>query len=254
MIGVYAIRNNANGKVYIGESLNISRRWKYHKEELNNGTHHNYKLQEDWNIYGEASFTFKVIEEFNFPNNVILDKRKLKIVLLCREYYHIKENNSLEQGYNIECSLRDSYYNVHKDFDKQKCFGDDFQQLVEDNSHLFNAPYNIDDIIKFAAIDTDDVIKVKSKEKWSEHIHSIAIGKMVNLIKKTFNIHYTKAELFSVMVENGWIEKDNNGYKATDIGITSGNVIQEKYVRLTNQGRDYVINQFKVCKGNGITV
>ena len=45
MIGVYAIINKTNGKMYIGESINILLRWKFHKEKLNKGLHHSYKLQ-----------------------------------------------------------------------------------------------------------------------------------------------------------------------------------------------------------------
>ena len=40
MIGVYAIRNTQNGKMYIGESIDIEKRWKNHQEDLDNGNHH----------------------------------------------------------------------------------------------------------------------------------------------------------------------------------------------------------------------
>ena len=36
MRGIYKITNKNNGKVYIGESLNIERRWEEHKKELSN--------------------------------------------------------------------------------------------------------------------------------------------------------------------------------------------------------------------------
>ena len=45
MIGIYAIRNTQNGKMYIGESIDIEKRWKNHQEDLDNGNHHSYKLQ-----------------------------------------------------------------------------------------------------------------------------------------------------------------------------------------------------------------
>ena len=48
MIGVYAIRNTKNGKMYIGESIDIEQRWKVHQEDLDNGNHHSYKLQNEW--------------------------------------------------------------------------------------------------------------------------------------------------------------------------------------------------------------
>ena len=48
MIGIYAIRNTKNGKMYIGESIDIEKRWKNHQEDLDNGNHHSYKLQSEW--------------------------------------------------------------------------------------------------------------------------------------------------------------------------------------------------------------
>lgn len=41
MIGIYMIRNKTTNKVYIGQSTDISLRWKDHKSLLNKGTHHN---------------------------------------------------------------------------------------------------------------------------------------------------------------------------------------------------------------------
>jgi len=34
MIGIYAIRNTQNSKMYIGESIDIEKRWKSHQEDL----------------------------------------------------------------------------------------------------------------------------------------------------------------------------------------------------------------------------
>ena len=48
MIGIYAIRDTKNGKMHIGESIDIEQRWKAHQEDLDNGNHHSYKLQEDY--------------------------------------------------------------------------------------------------------------------------------------------------------------------------------------------------------------
>lgn len=49
MIGIYAIRDTKNGKMYIGESIDIEqKRWKTYQEDLDNGNYHSYKLQEDY--------------------------------------------------------------------------------------------------------------------------------------------------------------------------------------------------------------
>lgn len=63
MQGIYKIRCSQDSRVYIGSSKNITRRWAEHRKALNSNTHRNYKLQEDWDCYGDESFTFEIIEE-----------------------------------------------------------------------------------------------------------------------------------------------------------------------------------------------
>jgi len=85
------IRNTANGKVYDGSSVEIERRWQYHKRELRNKTHFNPHLQSAWNKYGESSFEFSILEEC------------IEEVLIQREKAWIKQHNSMDKrfGYNI---------------------------------------------------------------------------------------------------------------------------------------------------------
>ena len=89
MIGVYAIRNTQNSKMYIGESIDIEKRWKSHQEDLDNGNHHSYKLQEDYDKSKSKEFRFFVLEEFIFPFNAKIDATKLQLILYCREYYYM---------------------------------------------------------------------------------------------------------------------------------------------------------------------
>lgn len=63
MIGIYAIKNKINGKMYVGQSVNIKKRWYMHKRKLKMNIHHNNHLQYSWNKYGEQSFEFKVLIE-----------------------------------------------------------------------------------------------------------------------------------------------------------------------------------------------
>jgi len=59
--GVYAIRNIANGKTYIGSSRNIKKRIYSHKHMLATGTSKNRNLQDDWNVFGPKSFVAEVL-------------------------------------------------------------------------------------------------------------------------------------------------------------------------------------------------
>ena len=49
--------------MYIGQSINIEKRWRGHKCELNHNRHRNGHLQNAWNKYGEENFMFSVLEE-----------------------------------------------------------------------------------------------------------------------------------------------------------------------------------------------
>jgi group I intron endonuclease len=59
--GIYEIRNNINNNIYIGSSINISRRKTKHYTELNHSIHHSEHLQRAWNKYGKTAFTFTVL-------------------------------------------------------------------------------------------------------------------------------------------------------------------------------------------------
>jgi len=59
--GVYAIHNIVNGRVYIGQTRNVSRRFKQHRRLLNMGGHSNPGLQADWKEHGEAAFKMEVM-------------------------------------------------------------------------------------------------------------------------------------------------------------------------------------------------
>ena len=63
MVGIYRILNKINGKVYIGQSIDIFRRLTEHRNHLVNNIHENKHLQSAWNKYGEKNFKFEIAEE-----------------------------------------------------------------------------------------------------------------------------------------------------------------------------------------------
>lgn len=96
MIGIYGIHNLENDKWYVGQSINIERRWRHHKLFLRNGTHCNQHLLRAWNYYGESSFDFVVLEECDVDE------------LNDSECRWIAKLNSLKSGYNL-CDGGDSH-------------------------------------------------------------------------------------------------------------------------------------------------
>lgn len=90
MIGIYSIKNKANGKMYTGQSSDIENRWVKHINFLKNGKHHNKHLQAAWKFYGEENFEFSVIEECTEKE------------LNQKEQYYIKLYDTYNSGYNLD--------------------------------------------------------------------------------------------------------------------------------------------------------
>ena len=58
MIGIYKITNKLNGKVYIGQSIDIDTRWRHHCNAKDNFAIHNAIKK-----YGKENFKFEVLLE-----------------------------------------------------------------------------------------------------------------------------------------------------------------------------------------------
>ena len=89
MVGIYGIKNKINGKIYIGQSIKIERRWAEHKTELKKNKHPNQHLLNSYNKYGKDNFEFLILEE--------CEKEKL---------------NSKEEKW-IDIFSRDDVYNIN---------------------------------------------------------------------------------------------------------------------------------------------
>ena len=91
--GIYMIQNKVNGKIYIGQAVDIEKRWKDHKKCLRNNRHHNEHLQNTWNKYGEDNFEFTIICE-------------------CEE----NQLNTMEEYYIFELMSYDSDFGYNKSY------------------------------------------------------------------------------------------------------------------------------------------
>lgn len=88
---VYLITCIDSNNRYVGSTVNMYKRWVTHRSFLNSNKHSNINLQEEWNIYGENSFTIAVIE--SPPIDTLRQREKYWIFRLEPEYNIIKESN-----------------------------------------------------------------------------------------------------------------------------------------------------------------
>lgn len=96
MVGIYKFTNKINGKSYIGQSIDIERRYKQHKASALDEKNSNYNCSFYKAIrkYGWDNFTHEILEE--------VDKDEFNRVLLnTLEVEYIALFNSYKNGYNM---------------------------------------------------------------------------------------------------------------------------------------------------------
>lgn len=93
MTGIYKITNLDNGKMYVGQAVDIQERWHKHKYKLNNNKHDNNYLQNSWNLHGEDQFIFSVLQECTIEQ---LDELEIYWINKLRTYIGFSDSN----GYN----------------------------------------------------------------------------------------------------------------------------------------------------------
>lgn len=94
MVGIYKITNIINNKCYIGQSVDIHKRWISHKASSFNPNRSDYNtpLHRAMRKHGLSNFLFEIVEECS---KSVLSEREIYYIT----YYHANNDNF---GYNIE--------------------------------------------------------------------------------------------------------------------------------------------------------
>lgn len=85
--GVYVVRNNTNGKGFLGFSQDLYKRNRDHASLLVNNRHFNEALQADWNASDGEGFEFAVLKECT--EIAVRDEYAMAV----KEYKHDLYNN-----------------------------------------------------------------------------------------------------------------------------------------------------------------
>lgn len=108
MIGIYLITNKINGHCYVGQSIDIKRRWRDHRKSIEQDA----PLYLAFRKYGIDNFEFSVLEECQ-PEE-----------LNDKEIYYIEKFNSYYNGYNQTLGGSQYSHNV-------KITDDDYNKIIE---------------------------------------------------------------------------------------------------------------------------
>ncbi|MDF2634936.1 MAG: Excinuclease subunit domain protein [Pelosinus sp.] len=103
-MGVYQIKNNINGKILIGSSMNLPGIFNRHRFQLNATVHSIKELQEDWHQHGSDAFTCDVLEIIKSED--ILKEDWPKAILALEEKWLSNLQPYGEKGYNQLKTIR----------------------------------------------------------------------------------------------------------------------------------------------------
>jgi hypothetical protein len=73
-IGIFAVRNLVNEKMFIGQSVNLDGIFNRIKFQLKANCHTQKDLQADWNEFGSEKFEFEVLEQLELRENLDIKK------------------------------------------------------------------------------------------------------------------------------------------------------------------------------------
>lgn len=169
-IGIYQIKNLANNKTYIGQSVDIEQRWRCHKSDLNNNQHGNEHLQRSWNKYSCEMFEFSILEECDISK---LDELENKYIIL----YNTTDSNF---GYNIEIGG-----NLGKRISEEtrRKISENHADISGEKNPFYGKKHTQESINKYLSHPN----YINRKVKGEDSCHSVITEKIAYEIKKYFS-------------------------------------------------------------------
>jgi len=233
---VYSVTNNINNKVYIGQSIDVERRWSQHKYGKGN-----LILKNAIKKYGLNNFEFKILEE------VLTDKKNKNQIIeeltkIEQKWFDLKKPYLKENGYNIQ---KTSKPNLTPNRDKN--FGEKISKIKIDNNHT-GKPVNQYDLNgKFikewkSAAEIERVLGYKS-----ENISATCLGK-----QKSSNYFIWKFKAYILKDED--VENANSSLRLSIVrqydleGNLLGTFKNIKEASLLTNIKESIIRE--ACNGN----
>lgn len=214
--GIYAINNKVNGKMYIGKSSNIERRWATHRSYLNRSEmvkkQTNRHLFNAWKSHGADSFEFIILAELPDESEDTIREMELFFMDIFNTYHR-------DYGYNLRRDSSTSMI-VHEETrklisdavkgEKNPNFGNKWTDEQKKAMSEIQKQRNID--FDFFPQERRDAISKCSTELWKDKEKLAAMSKKVAEAtsklrflmydKKTGELVRTWESMLEIMEEN----------------------------------------------------
>ena len=180
--GIYVFRNKVNGKCYVGQSINIRKRFSQHMNKYRSGKE--YPLYRALRKYGLENFEFEILE--TFPD---LSREDLSVILNEREIYWIEQCNSFKDGYNQTLGGEATLGWIPSDLTRKRL-----------SEALTGHPGNPEQMkpCRFINIQTSEWIEFESIQQAADHfkIARSSIVQRMNLIYKSpiYNLYLSEEQ------------------------------------------------------------
>jgi len=193
--GIYGIRNLINNKIYIGKSVNIYERIRFHINKLNKkDKNDNIHLINSWHKYGRDNFEYIILESLPKNDNILKEKELYWILKL--------KSNQREFGYNLrldsdtKCILSeetkqkmsvskikmysnpeyDNMKHSHKYWKNNPLAKKEMAKKVSEKKHKFKIQqFDKDNIFIKEWLSVKEIIKSNPNYKW-QNIYSVCNG------------------------------------------------------------------------------
>jgi len=185
--GIYCIFNKVNHKRYIGQSVDIEKRWRQHKYLLSNKNFQieNQHLVSAWHKYGKDNFEFFIVEKCNVKELDALEKFWI-------DYYN---SNNSNKGYNKTLG-GGQYTNVCKN-DKERKGHTLSEQDVLKIVECFNKKESNTEIAKKFNVSKPIIASIRNRKSWTyltdgldiQYSHFYDMHKFTNGIAKSVDMY-----------------------------------------------------------------
>lgn len=235
----YQITNIKNGSFYIGITTDFEKRKKQHFYNLKSKIHPNYKLQKDYDIYGEQAFQIEIIETFEgTTDDAYFKEYELIQKTNATNFYNILEGGHINPVYSpqalekIKQTHQKKYGNILQySFDGKSFYLIDSHNGIRDAVRKTNCDFRaIQKSIKTSQAHHNYYwVKENEKEKWLEiflNRHKLCIAKI--------NEETKEIEDTALTIQD-FAKKYNTTYNKIYASIRQNNRCEKKYkfIRIT---------------------